>query len=220
MRKSFLLPILGLFLSAVAGCGVASAQVRFGIKGGLNLANNRISDLANHKLADFVSPDMYAGFFVGPKLDIPLGAGFRIDVGALYSQNGTSLADHSNYLRRAIAVPLNIGWGLQFGNGYRIGFLIGPEWNVCINRDMESVTLSSDQQNIIQYVFSRSIININAGLEIQLFNFLQLGANYVIPCTKSATMNVDNAEPAASSLLPFSFSLKTGVLQFSAAIIF
>lgn len=98
----------------------AKAQVKFGVKGGVNVTsmsfNNSVFDASNR-----------TGFFIGPtvKIQLPL-VGLGIDASALYDQReakvkvadsytGTSYTTDKTLRCQAINVPINLryGWGLS-----------------------------------------------------------------------------------------------------------
>ena len=75
MKKFFTLVVL-LATMTVA----VQAQVKFGVKGGLNITNMKLSE-------DVISPSNQAGFFIGPtvKFTLPVVC-LGIDAAALYDQ--------------------------------------------------------------------------------------------------------------------------------------
>ena len=125
-----------LLVAAALMIGItAKAQVKFGVKGGVNVTsmsfNNSVFDASNR-----------TGFFIGPtvKIQLPL-VGLGIDASALYDQREAKVKVADNYttdktLRcQAINVPINLryGWGLSsLANvflfaGPQFGFNVGKK---------------------------------------------------------------------------------------------
>ncbi len=103
----------------------ANAQVKFGIKGGLNMTNlssGLVSDVTNV----FKS---YTGFNAGVALHIGLPLGFAIQPEVLYARTGSNLKllpdgglldqvlqDHkTSFIVGNIQVPIGIQWGIKLG---------------------------------------------------------------------------------------------------------
>jgi len=97
-------------------------KVRFGITGGLNIANT--IDANNY----YNSTGAIAGFNAGVFLDIPIAYPFSIEPEALYSQKGfTAQTMYGNFTQRNnyIDVPLLA----KFHMGPNFNFLIGPQFS-------------------------------------------------------------------------------------------
>ena len=103
MRKLFsIIVVMACLLLAIP----AHAQVRFGLKGGLDISrlDNNIGDNAT-------------GFFVGPMLDVTLPiVGLGIDVAALYSQSGLDVDNKNSEKLKSVEIPVNLKWTLGLGS--------------------------------------------------------------------------------------------------------
>lgn len=163
----------------------AKAQVKFGVKGGVNVTsmsfNNSVFDASNR-----------TGFFIGPtvKIQLPL-VGLGIDASALYDQREAKVKV-DNYttnqtLRcQAINVPINLryGWGLSsLANvflfaGPQFGFNVGKK-----NQDLiENTTWSVKNSNF----------SVNVGAGFTVLSHLQISANYNIVCGKTSDATLQN----------------------------
>ena len=106
---------------ALIGTLAAQAQVKFGVKGGIEVLDFK---------SDVFNADNRMGWFIGPtvKIGLPL-PGFAIDVAALYNQRESKidLYETMNYAgygslqvkalkTRQIAVPLNVRYGISLGS--------------------------------------------------------------------------------------------------------
>jgi len=76
---------------------VGTSGVRFGFRGGLNLADVRgdavksFTDLAGYAPEGTITKQMRPGFYAGLYATLPLGPGFAIEPGVTYSEKGTVL---------------------------------------------------------------------------------------------------------------------------------
>ena len=75
--------IVGLILLAVMALIAvpAKSQIKFGIKGGLNISSV-------HFNKEIVGKDNVTGFNIGPMVEVMPGNGSRFDAAILYSQKG------------------------------------------------------------------------------------------------------------------------------------
>lgn len=175
-----------LLVAAALMMGItAKAQVKFGVKGGVNVTsmsfNNSVFDASNR-----------TGFFIGPtvKIQLPL-VGLGIDASALYDQREAKVKV-DNYttnqtLRcQAINVPINLryGWGLSsLANvflfaGPQFGFNVGKK-----NQDLiENTTWSVKNSNF----------SVNVGAGFTVLSHLQISANYNIVCGKTSDASLQN----------------------------
>ena len=170
-----------LLVAAALMIGItAKAQVKFGVKGGVNVTsmsfNNSVFDASNR-----------TGFFIGPtvKIQLPL-VGLGIDASALYDQREAKVKVADSYttdktLRcQAINVLINLryGWGLSsLANvflfaGHQFGFNDGKK-----NQDLtENSSWSVKNSNF----------SVNVGAGFTVLSHLQISANYNIVCGKTS----------------------------------
>lgn len=164
------------FLCAVAFLAVAipaQAQLRFGVKGGLNITSV-------HFDSDLLKSDNVTGFHIGPMIEatMPL-LGFGFDAALLYSQKGmesSSSGVKTTMKTSYIDVPVNLKWkfGLPIVKAYLAAgpyasFRVGGDkiWNV-LSDQLETKSFGAG-------------LNFGAGVEI--FNHLQVGFNYELGLT-------------------------------------
>lgn len=97
----------------------ANAQVKFGVKGGLNLTN-----LSGDVVADIKDAlSTYTGFNVGVALNVGLPLGLAIQPEVLYSQSGAKITETLPLLGDmaaivsvgSIQIPVGIQWGIEVG---------------------------------------------------------------------------------------------------------
>lgn len=164
------------FLCAMAFLTVAipaQAQLRFGVKGGLNITSV-------HFDSDLLKSDNVTGFHIGPMIEatMPL-LGFGFDAALLYSQKGmesSSSGVKTTMKTSYIDVPVNLKWkfGLPIVKAYLAAgpyasFRVGGDkiWNV-LSDQLETKSFGAG-------------LNFGAGVEV--FNHLQVGFNYELGLT-------------------------------------
>ncbi len=164
------------FLCAMAFLAVAipaQAQLRFGVKGGLNITSV-------HFDSDLLKSDNVTGFHIGPMIEatMPL-LGFGFDAALLYSQKGmesSSSGVKTTMKTSYIDVPVNLKWkfGLPIVKAYLAAgpyasFRVGGDkiWNV-LSDQLETKSFGA---------------GLNFGAGVEEFNHLQVGFNYEVGLT-------------------------------------
>lgn len=173
----------------------AQAQFSWGIKGGVNLVSNDLSNLSGivQDKAQIMNKDNYTGFFIGPKaeLRVPI-LGFGIEAAALYSQKGMSVGEGETFKQNSFQIPLNIKYSFGLGNvanvfiaaGPEFGFNVGETTKVFNNVQFDDVT-GVTAGDVSAYVLEKSTLSINIGLGATLLNHLQVALNYNMPWGKT-----------------------------------
>ncbi len=163
----------------------AKAQVKFGLKGGLDVTSislsNSVFDASNR-----------TGFFVGPtlKLTVPI-VGLSFDVAALYDQKEAKVtADNTSETtmrQKSINIPVNIRYGWGLSSLANLFLFAGPQWGINVgDQDFKWNDNSS-------YSLKKSNFSVNVGLGVTLMSHLQVSANYNIACGKTADVTWKNA---------------------------
>lgn len=138
MKKIFMLLSFSLLVVAV------SAQVKFGLKGGLSFANAKYTaGTSSQTLSSVVTPNL------GVTLDFPGSESFNIQTGLMYSGMGgketvgTSTTELSvNYLSIPVLAKVNFGSGFH---GYA-----GPQLSILMSGKYKYPGGSTDIKNEIQ----------------------------------------------------------------------
>lgn len=171
MKKIFsTLVIMACLLLAVP----AQAQVKFGLKGGLD-----VSKLDN-KVGDNTT-----GFFVGPMVDVTLPIiGLGIDVAALYSQSGLDVNNKNSEKLKSIEIPVNLKWTLGLGSTLGVYVAAGPQFGFSINDGWKQLMEESN----------KSFVSVNVGAGLKLLRHIQVGVNYNIGASKLGDMIVESAD--------------------------
>ena len=176
--------IVGLVFAALLflGIGQASAQVRLGVKGGLNIASVHFS-------TDVLQSDNVTGFQIGPMIEgsLPL-VGLGFDAAILYAQKGletkTVSGEKTSLKNDYIDVPVNLKWKLglpimkvYLAAGPYVGFFF------FFNKIWELPGSMVDQ--VKTKSFSAGL---NFGAGVELISHLQVGLNYGLGLTNNYSM--------------------------------
>lgn len=162
MKKIFLLCAFVTLLSSVA-----SAQLRFGIKGGVNIATVKFNK-------DVIDSDNTTGFHIGPTIELGGATPLSLDVAVLYSQKGFEYEDES-YKNDYIEVPINLKWKpfeLPFVQPYAA---VGPYFSFRVAGDKVWDIPGSVREQIKAKNFNTGL---NLGIGAEVLNTVQIGLTY------------------------------------------
>jgi Outer membrane protein beta-barrel domain len=165
--------ILLTLITIVAINATVNAQMRFGVKGGLNLANVSITN------ASGITPKSSLFFHGGIVLDASLSESISIQPNLLFSQKGYSL-DASGATSKAtfnyIEIPVNFLYNatdaLTIGAGPYLGYALSGSAKTTINGQTRTDDIDFDNDaKRVDYG-----LNITAGYEV--IEGLVISANY------------------------------------------
>lgn len=162
----------------------ASAQIKFGLKGGVNVTdmslNSSVFDASNR-----------TGFFVGPtiKVQLPL-VGLGIDASALYDQREAKIKVGNTTTKetlrsQAINVPINLRYGWGLSSMANIFLFAGPQFGFNVGDKDQKITESST------WSVKNSNFSLNFGAGVTLLSHLQLTANYNVVCGKTSDATIE-----------------------------
>ena len=164
-----------LLVAAALMIGItAKAQVKFGVKGGVNVTsmsfNNSVFDASNR-----------TGFFIGPtvKIQLPL-VGLGIDASALYDQREAKVKVADNYttdktLRcQAINVPINLRYGWGLSSLANVFLFAGPQFGFNVGKKNQDLAENTS------WSVKNSNFSVNVGAGFTVLSHLQISANYNI----------------------------------------
>lgn len=170
MKKFFTL-VLVAALSAMPS--MMQAQVKFGVKAGLNVTQMSLSQ-------DVVSKSNQEGFFVGPtvKVTLPL-VGLGVDASALYDQRDAKFGDEK-VSQRSINVPINLRYGIGLGSLASVYLAAGPQFGFNIG-----------QKNYGEdgFKFKDSNFSVNVGAGVSVISHLEVGFTYNIAVGKTGELS-------------------------------
>ncbi|WP_270765096.1 porin family protein [Phocaeicola plebeius] len=159
----------------------AQAQIKFGVKAGLNVSKLHLSK-------ETLSSDNRAGFFIGPTAEFTLPLlGLGIDGSVLYNQFGVD-SEKGTSTKKSIEIPINLRWTVGFSSlvgayvavGPQFGFNVGDRWfdEVC--------------------EFKKNTTSFNVGAGLKLLGHLQVGANYNFALKDNGKIHDDDIEDLAT----------------------
>lgn len=177
MKKIFATLLLSVLMALPS-----SAQVKFGLKGGLNVTDMSLS-------SEVFDASNRAGFFIGPtvKVSLPL-TGLGIDGSVLYDQRSAKIENNTGETQtvkqQQVAIPINLRYGVGLGSLANVFLFAGPQVGFNVGDDDYSWHDTST------YSLKKSNFSVNVGLGATLLSHLQLTANYNIACGKTADVTL------------------------------
>ena len=187
MRKIFTAAIVAA--SMLFAASSAQAQVKFGLKGGLNVTNMSLN-------SEVFDADNQTGFFIGPtvKFTLPI-VGLGIDASALYDQRDAKVkveddgeSVESKIKNQSINIPINLRYGVGLGSTASLFLFAGPQFGFNVGDKNQSLFKDAAQWRLKSSTFS-----VNVGLGAMLLSHLQISANYNIACGKTGETTVSEA---------------------------
>ncbi|MDD5895020.1 MAG: porin family protein [Prevotellaceae bacterium] len=184
------------------------AQVKFGVKGGLNVTKMSVS-------SEVYSADNNNGFFIGPtvKFTLPI-VGLGIDAAALYDERKGALVRFDNKSEdvkfKSINVPVNLRWNIGLGSLAGIYLAAGPQFGFALGD-------FGDAWDSSFYKKENMNVSINLGAGLSLLKHLELGFTYNIQTKDSYAITEDWA---GGNLGRQVTDIKTNAWQISAAYYF
>lgn len=163
-RKVYLLAAI-LLVSVFS----AQASLRFGVRGGVNLAKASLSKTA-------LDSKNFTGFNAGVigEFMFPGALGFGLEAGALYSQEGMKVESFKSLKDNRLEVPVNLKYRLSLVDIAGLYFTAGP---------YASFKLSSNLKD--QFKSETFGVGLNFGAGVSLFDHLDVGVNYKLGLSES-----------------------------------
>ena len=193
------------FLVAMAAMTAFSAhaqQLKFGVKGGLDLTELKLKNAG-----EIFKADNNVGWFVGPTMKLSLPGGLGFDLSALYNQRETDLGifyvpNNSSDVRpldklktKQVIVPLNVRYTIGLSDMFSIFGYAGPQ--VAFRLGDEVQKLADLRDEVAEWRLKDSNFSVNVGAGIMI-NHVQLSANYNVGVGKTGDVTWREATQAAS----------------------
>lgn len=178
MRKIYAVIVVAVTLLVAVS---SQAQVKFGLKGGLNVTNMSFS-------SNVIKKDNRTGFFIGPmvKINIPVG-GLGVDAAVLYDQRDAKIGDGEDETTtslRSINIPINLRYSFGLGSLASVYAAAGPQFG--FNVGSKTYIL----EDVADYRLKDSNFSINLGLGVTVLSHVEVGYTYNIACGKTGEMTV------------------------------
>lgn len=185
MKKFFVM----MTVACLAFAMPSQAQVKFGLKGGLNLTS--LSTDADEAISN------QAGFFVGPtvKFTLPV-VGLSVDASALYDQRQAKLKganSEETFKAQSIQIPINIRYGVGLSSLVNVFAFAGPQFG--FNIGDKDKAFNSVVNNVKGWTMKSSNLSANVGIGATVMSHLQITANYNFALGKTGEFNlIDSAK--------------------------
>lgn len=168
MKLKKIFTALALLLS-FAWATPASAELKFGVVGGLNLSKMSFSGSDKGLL----NSDNRCGWYIGPKAQFTLPIiGLGLDASIQYSQrrlNVDAQGDGESQTYKSIEVPINVRYDLGLGSMASVYIATGPQFGFnCDKSIFRDADISVKDANVTW----------NVGVGVTLLSHLQVGAGY------------------------------------------
>lgn len=178
MKKIFgVIALAAAFMFAVP----AQAQLKFGVKAGLNVSKASIDK-------GVFSSDNRTGFFVGPMAEFTLPIiGLGVDAALLYDNKSVKVGaegESASSTLHYIDIPINVKYTIGLGSLASVYGATGPQFSYNIGG--KSILDGS-------YALNDSDFSWNIGAGVKLLGHLQVGYNYNIALGKTAEVKDANA---------------------------
>ncbi len=199
MKKLFTLAVIA---TAMWFAQSANAQVKFGLKGGVNLTNISVSD--GDALKDNIKNQ--TGFFIGPTAVVTLPVvGLGLDASLLYDQRTAKIKGiyytENNVLEdkeledkvkmQQVVIPINVRYGVGLGT-LASGFIFaGPQFGFNVGDKKTEVI-----KNIFEWEREAVNFSLNFGVGVMALNHLQVTANYNLALGKQNELGLNSATVA------------------------
>lgn len=176
MKKTTIIFLIGVLCITVPGLAQDENPMRLGVKGGVNLSNFRVDEIADN--------NMKAGLNLGLFAKLPVGSMFSIQPELLYSSKGSKLKYDNfiqgegeyrfnmNYLELPVLAVFNIGKHFNIHAGPYAAFLTSS--NI---KDMDDDGTIDGVKDIDVDNFNRFDYGVAAGIGIDVNGFIA-GARY------------------------------------------
>jgi hypothetical protein len=177
MKTKYLLSFVVTLVLLISISGTASAQLRFGVKGGVDVINNKL-DFNILKVSNRL------GYYIGPTLEfIAPASGFGGDIAVLYGRKEYKMADKQNNATLSdydyISVPVNIKQRIGLV-GFGLFVTGGVYGDVKINGGVLEVNDIVEEYKAKDFIFG-----LGAGAGVTLFRKLDLGIYFRGDLTKN-----------------------------------
>lgn len=199
-----------MFAVALLTAVPSQAQIKFGLKGGLNVTSMSLSK-------DVVDKSNQTGFFVGPtvKVTLPL-VGLGVEAAALYDQRDAEL-NNKTITQKNINVPINLRYGIGLGSLASVYLAAGPQFGFNVggkNFDWKYENMANT------FKMKDSNFSVNVGAGVSVLKHLEVGFTYNIACGKTGDVNVAGILGDAASQVLSTSKASSNAWQVSAAYYF
>ena len=189
MKKMMKMAVLAAALTLSAN---ASAQLKFGLKGGINTSEVSVNE-------NVWKTDNRLGFFIGPtvKFNLPI-VGMGMDISALYEKRESKMKSEDGKLgsvvsREQLAIPINARYSLGLGETANIFLFAGPQVAFNLGKKEKEIV-----PEVADWTLKSSNFSINLGIGCTLASHLQATIGYNIALGKTGEVELSTKGVEAS----------------------
>lgn len=183
-----------LLLVVALACSNTAAAFGFdwGVTGGLNYTKLNLKG----EWKNMAKSENRAGWFIGPKVNVGLIAGFGVDGALLYSQRKFNLTDKEDgqtvdsKTQRSIEIPINLKYSIGVGSIANVYLATGPQFG--FNVGNHTWRLGSDPDNGM-FKTENMTTTWNVGAGVKLLGHLDVGISYNFALTKMGKTLLEQA---------------------------
>lgn len=197
-----------LVMMVMAVAVPASAQIKFGVKGGIDFVSSLSGSTWKHQ--NMKKPGGKTGYYIGPMVEVglPFVSTWDVDAALLFSTRGHKFDNHTAR-QIGVEIPINLKKTFEVGDMLGVFVAAGPSlyYNVKSEKRMKMINSGTLDYEALQ-------VAINVGVGVKLMKHFQVSVNYSIPLNDTATFHQD-----ASSTVPDPYDGKSYKTQgFHAAV--
>lgn len=188
MKKNIL--SLAVIVAALTFALPSQAQVKFGIKAGLNVDNVSLKNMGSN-----FDGKNRTGFFAGVTADVtvPL-AGLGADIALLYDNKVVGIEENGNEANKTlhyVSLPINAKYTIGLSSIASVYFATGPQfsWNI----GDRNWRLSNYDGYTKDWELKKSEFSWNVGCGATVLSHVRVGYNYNIALGNTAEMTIIGA---------------------------
>lgn len=173
---SFVIFHLSFLIFNLVSCP-AEAQVRFGVKGGFQLATMEFN-------ADAVDKSNRVGFCVGPVLKIGLPiTGLSVDAALLYDRRDLKVEEET-FKQQSLLLQGDFRCGAGIGDIVGVFVKLGPQFSFNVGDDLMHWATAKGDNN--QFSLQETLLSLNLGAGVTFANHFEGAITYNVPISKTA----------------------------------
>ncbi|MBQ9357743.1 MAG: outer membrane beta-barrel protein [Prevotella sp.] len=155
----------------------AEAQVRFGVKGGFQLASMEFS-------SDALDKTNRVGYCVGPVLKIGLPiSGVSIETSVLYDRRDLKIQDET-FKQQSLLLQGDFSCGAGIGDFLGIFVKLGPQFSFNVGDDLLHWATERGDEN--HFSLQETMLSLNLGAGITFASHFEGAITYNVPISKTA----------------------------------
>lgn len=177
--KKFLFIAVTALMMAVS----SNAEIKFGLRGGLNLTNMSMN-------SSVLNSENQTGFYIGPTIKIGLPV-IDFDASVLYDQRSSELkvddVASKDITKKDLVLQANIRKGFGLGDAASVFFFAGPQVAFNIGSKDVNQTATAGKMN---WSWKDSNFSVNVGLGAMFMKHVEVKASYNIACGKTGDASI------------------------------